>query len=122
VAVVVLGSAGCKATGGTAGLGDWSGAAKGSAPGQDSVQVPTGGESRGAAGAGAGVVDVGDGGCGGLRQAWDGVPDGGLAAASLGTGGGDAKKTRNVSDAAGYTMCRARGDVSNNDVGDQCRG
>jgi hypothetical protein len=107
VAVVVLGSAGCTATDGTAGLGDWSGAAKGSAPGPDFVQVPTGGESRGAAGAGVGVVDVADGGCGGLLPAWDGVPDGGLAAASLGKGGGDAKR-RAMSATLQATRCVER--------------
>jgi hypothetical protein len=72
-----------------AGLGGLGGAVTGNAPGQDSVPVPTGEESRGAAG---GVVDVGGGGCGGLLPAWDGVPDGGLAVASPGRGGGDAKR------------------------------
>jgi hypothetical protein len=91
--VVVLESAGCKATGGAEVPGGLKGGAKGSAPVQDSVQVPTGEASRDVAGvAGADVVDVGGGGYGALLPAGDGAPDDDLAVASPGMGGDDANR------------------------------
>jgi hypothetical protein len=95
---VVLESAECKATGGAEVLEGLKGGAKGSAPVQDSVQVPTGEASRGVAGAGAaGAAGVDVGGGGGLLPAGDGAPDGDLAAASPGMGGDDAKRRRTMS-------------------------
>ena len=88
-AVVVLESAGCRATGEEVVLGGLKGGVMDSAPVQGSALGRTGEESRGAAG---GDVVVGDG-CGGLLPAWDGAPDGGLAEASPALGGGDAKRT-----------------------------
>jgi hypothetical protein len=88
VAAVVLGSAGCRATGEVVVLVGWRGVVKDSAPVQGFVLGLTGEESRGAAG---GDV-VGDG-CGGLLPGGDGAPDGGLAEASPAMGGGDAKRT-----------------------------
>ena len=68
------------------------GGAKGSAPVQDSERAPTGEESLG----GVAGADVADGGCGGRRQAGDGAPDGGWAAADPGMDAGDATRS-NVS-------------------------
>jgi hypothetical protein len=95
-AVVVLESAGYKATGGAEVLEGLKGGAKGSDPVRGSVLAPTGEESRDAAGVGGE-----DGGCGGLLQVLDGAPGGGLAVASPAMGGGDAKRSSKVSNAAG---------------------
>jgi hypothetical protein len=92
--VVVLESAGCKATGEVEVLEGLNGGAKGSAPGPDSVQERTGEESRDVAGADVDVGGVGDVADGGLLPAGDGAPDDDLAVASPGMGGGDAKKKR----------------------------
>jgi hypothetical protein len=87
--VVVLESAGCRATGGSEVLEGLKGGAKGNGPVQGSVLGPTGEESPDGA-AGAAGVDVADGDCGVQRQAGDGAPDGGLAAADPAMDGGDA--------------------------------
>lgn len=87
--MAVLEFAGCRATGGSEGLEGLKGGAKGSEPVQGSVLAPTGEESLGGA-AGAAGVDVAGGGYGAQRQAWDGAPDGGLAAADPAMDAGDA--------------------------------
>lgn len=92
-AEAVLGFAGCKAIGGVAVLEGLKDAAMGNAPVLGSGPGLTGEASRD-----AGVVDVAGGGCGGLLQAWDDAPDGGLAVVNRAMGGGDARSS-NVSNA-----------------------